>query len=112
MRQELCDQLQGRRLPGNVRELRNIVERTILLGRGRVEAEDLGEEPSAPPGVRPASDEGALALDGSFHEFQERAEREYLRHILVKHAGHVAEAAQAAGVNRTYFYRLLKKHGL
>jgi len=32
--------------------------------------------------------------------------------MLVKHGGQVAVAAEAAGINRTYFYRLLKKYAL
>jgi DNA-binding NtrC family response regulator len=113
-RQDLCDQLQGQRLAGNVRELRNIVERSMLLGRAYVEAEDEGEGALQTPaaGTEAKGGGSGLAFEGTFHDFQERAEREYLRSVLVKHAGHVADASQAAGVNRTYFYRLLKKHGL
>jgi two-component system response regulator GlrR len=108
-RQELCARLEGRRLSGNVRELRNIVERAVLLGSTHVE--EWGEatashvDPSSPA-------DGELAFDASFHDFQRTTEREYLRRVLVKHGGHVGEAAQASGLNRTYFYRLLKKHAL
>jgi len=109
-RQELCERLRGRRLSGNVRELRNIVERAFLLGSTHVED---WSEASSTPGAEPASPgEGELSFDAPFHDFQRSTEREYLRRILVKHGGHVGEAAQASGVNRTYFYRLLKKHAL
>ena len=37
---------------------------------------------------------------------------EYLRLALERHGGQVADAAEASGINRTYFYRLLKKYAL
>jgi two-component system response regulator GlrR len=54
----------------------------------------------------------SVPCDVPFHEFQERAEREYLRRLLARHGGKAGDAAQAAGINRTYFYRLLRKHSL
>ncbi|MGO8999713.1 MAG: sigma 54-interacting transcriptional regulator [Polyangiaceae bacterium] len=107
---ELCEQLRGRRLAGNVRELRNIVERAVL--RGGAHLDDLGDASSAEAESAQASLEGELSFESPFHEFQRAAEREYLRRLLVKHGGQVADAAEASGVNRTYFYRLLKKHAL
>ena len=37
-------------------------------------------------------------------------ERAYVRKLLERHSGNVAEAAEAAGVDRTYVYRLIRKH--
>jgi len=111
-RAALCAQLRGRRLAGNVRELRNIVERATLHGRAHVD--DLGDAASAEFETSPApvAAEGELPFEGPFHDFQRTAEREYLRRILVRHGGQVADAAEASALNRTYFYRLLKKHAL
>jgi two-component system, NtrC family, response regulator GlrR len=106
-RTELCDHLRGRRLAGNVRELRNIVERARLLGRPH--ADDLGAALDEPG---PRASTGELPFDAPFHDFQSAAEREYLRRALARHDGQVADAAEASGINRTYFYRLLKKYAL
>jgi transcriptional regulator with GAF, ATPase, and Fis domain len=107
----LCDQVRGRHLSGNVRELRNLVERTLLLGRvPAADAED--DAPARPAPAAIASTADALPFDAPFHDFQRTAEEQYLRRILVKHGGRVADAAQASGLNRTYFYRLLRKHSL
>ena len=110
-RHDLCERLRTRHLSGNVRELRNVVERTVHLGH--LPDDDAGEDVPAPPAAAASpSPEAGLSFDAPFHDFQGAAEAEYLRRILVKHGGRVADAAQASGLNRTYFYRLLRKHSL
>jgi transcriptional regulator with GAF, ATPase, and Fis domain len=109
MRAELCERLGGRRLSGNVRELRNIVERAVLLGRPH--ADDVGSPPPRSTEVG-GTGEDELPFEVPFQDFQHAAERAYLRRMLLKHGGQVAGAAEAAGINRTYFYRLLKKYAL
>jgi transcriptional regulator with GAF, ATPase, and Fis domain len=111
-RDALCRELGGRQLAGNVRELRNLVERASLLGRER--AGLLAHDGPLAPGDGEASQGSTpvLPFEAPFRDFQHNAEREYLQRLMIKHGGHVAEAAQAAGINRTYFYRLLRKHSL
>ncbi|WP_394821505.1 sigma 54-interacting transcriptional regulator [Pendulispora albinea] len=86
---------------GNVRELRNFVERAIALGAHR--ALDMATTP-------------APRMETAYKEFRERwiefGEREYLRKLLDRHGRQVASAAQEAGLDRTYLYRLLRKHTL
>ncbi|WP_163992404.1 sigma 54-interacting transcriptional regulator [Pyxidicoccus caerfyrddinensis] len=86
--------------PGNVRELRNAVERTLTLGAEAALPE------LAPPG-------GAKE---DFHATRERVlgvfERSYLEAQLARHRGSASAAAREAGLARSYFYRLLKTHGL
>jgi transcriptional regulator with GAF, ATPase, and Fis domain len=109
-RQALCEELQGRRLPGNVRELRNLVERAACLGPAHLYLHPpMQRQPEDAP---PEADEATLPFDAPFHEFQRAAEREYLRRILVLHDGRITGAAEASGINRTYFHRLLRKHSL
>jgi transcriptional regulator with GAF, ATPase, and Fis domain len=103
-RASLCRELAGRRLAGNVREVRNLVERASVLGQEVA----LGlEEPASGAG-----EPGEVPYEAPFHDFQRQAEREYLRRLLLRHPGRAAAAAQAAGINRTYLYRLLRKHSL
>jgi transcriptional regulator with GAF, ATPase, and Fis domain len=94
---------------GNVRELRNFVERAAI-----------GATAVAHP-FDPAGNAGTEALAGvgfeqPFKEFRERwieqGEREYLRRLLDRHERNVAVAAEQAGLDRTYVYRLIRKHGL
>ena len=57
-----------------------------------------------------------VAFDQPFKEFRERwidhGEREYLHRLLERHGRNVPAAAEAAGLDRTYVYRLIRKHGL
>ena len=100
---------------GNVRELRNFVERACAIG-----AKDaMQSQPRArrqPPARRPAPDAAPVAFEQPFKEFRERwidhGEREYLRRLLERHGRNVPAAAEAAGLDRTYVYRLIRKHGL
>jgi len=89
---------------GNIRELRNYLERSLVF-------DDLaffeGSVPSAPAPV-----DAALAFSDARSRAIADFERSYLTALLDRHGGRVAEAAAAAGIDRTYFYRLLRRHGL
>jgi transcriptional regulator with GAF, ATPase, and Fis domain len=100
---------------GNVRELRNFVERACAIG-----AKDALQSSRASGGTAGSPAAGgevaAVAFDQPFKEFRERwidhGEREYLQRLLELHGRSVAATAEAAGLDRTYVYRLIRKHGL
>jgi len=90
------------RWPGNVRQLRNVVEQVCVLCRkGPIPAEL----------VRRALREGRDDIV-SLAEARNHFERDYLARTLRLAEGNVSEAARLAGRNRTEFYRLLKRHHL
>jgi DNA-binding NtrC family response regulator len=99
--------------PGNVRQLRNVVEGTLALAGDAVpESFDpaLGRRPDAtPPGPS-----GTPQLDRAYLEQRDellsRFEEAYLRGMLDKHDGNISRAAAAAGLDRAYFKRLLRKY--
>jgi len=99
---------------GNVRELRNFVERACAMGgKDALQSSRVADEtPASPDGGGTA----AIAYDQPFKEFRERwidhGEREYLRRLLERHERNVPAAAEEAGLDRTYVYRLIRKHGL
>src|SRR4029079_10818113 len=108
----LLDDLRARPWRGNVRELRNFVERALTFGTD--EALDLLPPPSTPQAAR-----GRLprvSYDEPFKVVRDRwivhLEREYLRGVLARTGGNVSAAADAAGLDRAYVYRLIRKHGL
>jgi transcriptional regulator with PAS, ATPase and Fis domain len=106
----LRDELLAYSWPGNIRELRNVLERLECIGPDGVLTPQMREE-------RP--DEGlafSFEMDRPFKEAKEELidafEREYLAKLLERSKGRIAPAAREAGLNRKYFYDLLRKHGL
>ena len=95
--------------PGNVRELRNLVERFAVLGpdpaalaRGHVTLE------------RPGGHE--IRTDLPFHDakeiWTEIFEKTYLTKLLASHHGNVSAAARTSGIDRRHLQRLMVKHDL
>jgi DNA-binding NtrC family response regulator len=111
---EFFAELKAHQWPGNLRELRNYVERCHALR----EAVHLSPEGSleaaadpAPAGNLPVVD-ASMPLKEARELWIQELERRYLGQLLLRHDGNVREAARAAGVDRVYLYRLLWKHGL
>ncbi|MBL9103023.1 MAG: sigma 54-interacting transcriptional regulator [Myxococcales bacterium] len=91
---------------GNVRELRNYLERCVVLramGPLDEQAEPAGGGPAVDP-TAPYAAERQRAI-AAF-------ERAYFAGLLRLHGGKAARAAEAAGVDRAYLYRLLRRHGI
>jgi two-component system response regulator GlrR len=88
--------------PGNVRQLRNVVEQCVTLTQG----------PLIPAVLVERALQTKVRTLQSFKQARERFELDYLAQILTSTAGNVAMAARLAGRNRTEFYTLLRKHGL
>ena len=113
---EALEELKARPFPGNVRELRNVVERAAVLADGPVirphdlafdRLLDRGREGGAPP------DEQAL-LDFKFAKRTaiDDFEKEFLVRLITRTDGNLAKAAALAAIERHYLRALLKKHGL
>lgn len=97
--------------PGNIRELRNVIERAATLSRSDcIELSDLPEQlrRSQHDGESPSVD----LQDASRNQAVETAEHSYLASLLEKHGGNISQAAQQAGLSRQGMHKLLKKHGL
>jgi two-component system, NtrC family, response regulator GlrR len=98
--------LQSHRWSGNVRELRNVVERMLTFPHAPVST--LLERDSAPSQIASADLSLKLARDRALSQF----EREYLVNVLSLAGGSVTEAAKLAGVSRQLLQRLLHRHRL
>jgi len=98
--------------PGNVRQLRNVIERTLVLSDPSSVAFDLpGSKIST---SKSASSMPEVDLDRPFVEQKAEAvagfERAYLEGQLARYDGNFSRAAAAAGIDRMYFKRLLKRY--
>jgi DNA-binding NtrC family response regulator len=106
--------------PGNIRQLRNYIERCVALGDAHLSP---GLDTCPPPPMDPPSSatspppagfefDPAEPLRVARERWTYRCEHAYLEAVLRLHDNNVAAAARAAGVDRIYLYRLLWKHGL
>ena len=77
--------------PGNVRELRNYLERCLVF------------QDALPVATEPIRSAAAPAIDPKLP---------YAEALLREHNGKVAAAAVAAGMDRVYLYRILRRHGI
>ncbi len=123
---ELLRELATRPWPGNVRELRNFIERAVALGAH--EALAMGRpspSPSVPPPNAASQVTGTspdregfppVSTDEAFKAVRDRwldhLEREYLRGMIARHNRDTAAIAQASSLDRSYVYRLIRKHEL
>ncbi len=105
MTDELKNKLANTAWPGNVRELRNYLERCMVFEEIVALPNDSDPEPAASPDYSGLP--YAEARDQALRDF----EHTYLKSLLERH-DRVSAAAQQAGIDRTYFYRLLRRHGL
>jgi len=98
--------------PGNLRELRNLVQRLLVLGGGG--EIDLAEVESALGHAAPASVSSPAPAGASIdfslplREAREQFERAYLQYQLGAAGGSVGKLAKAVGMERTHLYRKLK----
>lgn len=101
--------------PGNVRQLRNVVERTIILAPGdRVGRIDLDLLPSEVLGEgADMGGGGATAIMGApLREARESWEREYLRVQIRRFSGNISRTASFIGMERSALHRKLKLLGI
>ncbi len=105
--------LQTMRWPGNVRQLRNVIERVLILGEGSgpIEARELPGQDSG------GSEEGRLVIGGALatlplREARELFEKEYLLTQINRFGGNISRTAAFVGMERSALHRKLKSLGV
>ncbi len=92
--------------PGNIRELKNLVERTLLVsGKSVLDTEDFERQGLSVSAV-PSS---AVSLDGLTLD---ELERQSILRALDAHEGNLSHVASALGISRASLYRRLEKYGI
>jgi two-component system nitrogen regulation response regulator GlnG len=98
--------------PGNIRQLRNVIEHACALSHGS----ELDLTEFLASALAPAPALGAVALDRPFKEAKARVveefEKLYLKALLARHEGNVSAASRSADLDRKHLRELLRKHGL
>ena len=94
--------------PGNIRQLKQTLERTLLLvGRSELRQADFIAVEQHEHGGLPGAQR--LGVDGMTLE---QVERHMITHALDQHQGNISRVAKALGLSRTALYRRLERHGL
>jgi DNA-binding NtrC family response regulator len=100
---EAIDALQSYQWPGNLRELRNVLERAVLLaGGGIIHAHDL-PLPAAVRVAASAGEDAPLSL--------QEVERRHIAAVLQRTAWHQGKAAHLLGISAKTLYRKIREYG-
>ena len=101
--------------PGNIRQLRNIIERVLILGEGGgpIEARELpGLEPSGQGSGGESMILGGTIATLPLREARELFEREYLLTQINRFGGNISRTANFVGMERSALHRKLKSLGV
>ncbi len=108
---ELEARLRNNPWNGNIRELKQSVERAVVLATDdRIAVETLFPESTVPSGNQKKT--ATNSYEKSLSEAKQDFERRYLQHLLESTRGNISEMARISGRYRTDIYRLLTKHGV
>ncbi|HEX2455175.1 MAG TPA: sigma-54 dependent transcriptional regulator [Vicinamibacterales bacterium] len=103
--------LQKARWKGNVRELKNTVERLIIMSPGpKIDEDDLREVVRIE--ARPATAETDKERPGTLREFKESAERAFLVGKLRENNWNISKTAEVIGTPRSNLYKKLEQYGI
>jgi two-component system, NtrC family, nitrogen regulation response regulator NtrX len=107
--------LQAHDWPGNVRQLRNIIERTVILAPGDVsciEVDLLPSEVLDNQGSTGLSSATLTIMGSPLREARESFEREYLKIQIRRFSGNISRTASFIGMERSALHRKLKALGI
>jgi DNA-binding NtrC family response regulator len=107
------NRLRNHQWPGNIRELKNLVQRLLILGNGPViSAEEVEAAMSTTQLPAMAAEASSLPMDMPLREAREHFEKLYLEHQLSEVGGSVGKLAKRVGMERTHLYRKLRSLGI
>jgi DNA-binding NtrC family response regulator len=99
--------LMGQSWPGNVRQLRTVIENMVILSNGP----KLGLE-SLPDDIRPVGEQPSVGINNLVGVSIEQAEKELIRNTLKMTNSNREQAAKLLGIGERTLYRKIKEYGL
>jgi DNA-binding NtrC family response regulator len=107
--QEAMQMLVDHDWAGNIRELQNLLEKTILMLDGHViRGRDIRLDGAGELRLKPLE----TYFDQPYKDAKEKFLKEYLKACLSRHGGHVTRAAEDAGIVRSSFHKMMRKHNI
>lgn len=111
------DALRSNAWPGNVRQLRNVLEAAaIFCDDQRIAGEDIARVLATGPALTPVG-AGKASLEGpfeaeTFEQFKNEAEALFFERRLERNGGNVKRTAEELGMQRSHLYKKLDRYGL
>ena len=97
---------------GNIRELRNVVERLLILSEGdTVTVRDV-DRYVQPGGAAGNHIEGLLTQFELFSDFRDMAEKLFIEHKLERNDWNISRTAEAIGIQRSHLYNKMNKYDI
>jgi DNA-binding NtrC family response regulator len=93
--------------PGNIRELKNVVENMVVLCEGEVITKD-----NIPVHILEAVPENIAPRKGGLEETVKHYERQLIIKALQKAAGNITQAARSLEIPRSTLYYKIEQHGI
>ena len=108
------NRLRNHSWPGNERELRNLIQRLLVLGGdGEITAAEVEHQLQQQPAeMETPAGQLQVSFDQPLREAREQFEREYLLYQLDRAGGSVGKLSEAVGMERTHLYRKLRALGI
>jgi len=114
--EEAMAALQAHDWPGNVRQLRNIIERTLILAPGdraaHIDIDLLPPEVLDNQSAMSSANSGMAIMGSPLREAREAFEREYLKIQIRRFSGNISRTASFIGMERSALHRKLKALGI
>ncbi len=108
--------LQGHDWPGNVRQLRNVIERVLILAHGeegdQINLDNLPSEVSSKTIEFAGTNGKGIVMSVPLRQAREAFEREYLKVQITRFSGNISRTATFIGMERSALHRKLKSLGI
>ncbi|MFY9342311.1 MAG: helix-turn-helix domain-containing protein, partial [Planctomycetota bacterium] len=98
--------------PGNVRQLRNVIEGAAVLADGpEITRDQLAAVATPAPGRGEQGDANWFRFD-KLEDFRAATEKEFLRRKLIEFSGNIKRTAESIDLQRSNLYKKLERYGL
>lgn len=102
-------ELQNITWTGNIRELRNVVERLVILSDQKITEEEVTSYAQSPKNANPKD---IFERFEKFQDFKDYIEKEFIIHRLNKNSWNVSKTAEELDIQRSHLYNKIEKYNL